>query len=70
MESMREYAVRRAFEVKQYRKVLRETGIGEDKLEWMNKFARDQIPNPGADRVEVLYRYYKSLEPMRRRNGA
>ena len=67
METMREYAVRRAFEVKNYRKVLRDTGIGEEAYEWMAKFAQGRIPNPGSDRVEILYRYYKLLETKKRR---
>jgi hypothetical protein len=67
MESMRDYAVRRALEVKQYRKCARESGIGEEAFEWLSKFARNEIPNSGVSRVEKLYRYYKMLESQGRR---
>lgn len=69
MESMRDYTVRRAFAVKQYRRVARASGIGEEAYEWLCKFARGEIPNSGVDRVEKLFRYYKLLETRRRRNG-
>lgn len=62
METMRQYAVRRALETKQYKRVLRESGIGTSAFEWLCKFARNEIPNPGSDRVEKLYRYYKRIE--------
>ncbi len=64
---MREYAVRRAAEVKRYRQTVIDAGLGESAYEWLCKFARDAIPNPGSDRVEKLYRYYKLLETKRRR---
>lgn len=67
MESMKVYAQRRAFEVKNYRKTAVESGIGEDAYEWLCKFARGEIPNSGVDRVEKLYHYYKLLETKRRR---
>lgn len=69
MESMRDYAVRRAFEEKAYRRHARESGIGEAAYEWLCKFARGEIRNSGVARVERLYHYYKRLEPLRRRNG-
>lgn len=64
---MREYAVRLAKRTKQYKTVLRESGIGEAAFEWYCKFARNEIPNPGSDRVEKLYRYFKILETKKRR---
>ena len=70
MESMKSYAIRRALEVKNYRSVAIESGIGEDAYEWLCKFARGEIPNSGVDRVEKLYHYYKSLEPKQRRKSA
>lgn len=70
MESMQAYAIRRAFEVKNYRVVVIESGIGADAYEWLCKFARGEIGNSGVDRVEKLYHYYKSLEPKRKRRAA
>lgn len=67
METNRQYALRRAGEVKQYMRVVREAGLGESAYEWLCKFARDEIPNPGSDRVEKLCRYYKRLEAKRLR---
>jgi hypothetical protein len=67
METMREYAVRRAGEVKSYRQTAIDAGLGEGAYEWLCKFARDEIPNPGSDRVEKLYKYYKLLEMKKRR---
>lgn len=64
---MKTYAVRRAREVKSYRRVAVESGIGEDAYEWLCKFARGEIPNSGVDRVEKLYHYYKLLEAKHRR---
>ncbi len=66
METMKQYVVRRAFEHKNYRQVSLESGIGEDAYEWLCKIARDEIPNPGTERIEKLYHYYKRLEPRRR----
>lgn len=62
---MRNYVVRRAFEVKSYKRVARESGIGEDAYEWLCKLARDEIPNPGAERIEMLFHYYKRLECLK-----
>lgn len=67
MESMRQYTVRRAFEVKNYRRTAIESGIGADAYEWLCKYARGEILNSGVDRVEKLYHYYKLLETKRRR---
>lgn len=67
METMREYAVRLAKKTKRYRAVLVESGIGEGAFEWYCKFARNEIPNPGSDRVEKLYKYFKLLETKKRR---
>lgn len=64
---MKTYAQRRALEVKNYRRVASESGIGKDAYEWLCKFARGEIPNSGVDRVEKLYHYYKLLETKRRR---
>ena len=63
METMRDYVVRRAAEEKRYREVSDETEVG---YEWLCKLARDEIPNPGADRIERLFYYYKRLEKRRR----
>lgn len=64
MESMKEYVVRRARQVKDYKRVAAEADVGYD---WLNKIARDAIPNPGVRQIERLYHYYKRLEPKRRR---
>jgi hypothetical protein len=64
METMRQYVVRRAFETKKYRLVAEETDVG---YEWLRKLALNQIPNPGADKIENLYRYYKLQEAVHRR---
>lgn len=64
METMRQYVVRRAFQEKNYRQVSDENKVG---FEWLRKLANDQIANPGADKIEKLYRYYKLLETKRRR---
>ena len=69
METMRQYVVRRAFEVKAYRRVARDSGIGEEAFEWLKILARGKIPNPGSDRIEKLFRHYKLLESKERRNG-
>jgi hypothetical protein len=63
MESMKEYVVRRAREVKDYKRVSSEAQVGYD---WLNKIAQDAIPNPGVEQIERLYHYYKRLEPKRR----
>lgn len=62
---MRDYVVRRAGEVKDYRRVVEEAGIGADAYEWLCKLARDEIPNPGSRRIETLYAYYKRLEALK-----
>lgn len=67
METTREYAQRRAAEIKSYRRVVIDAGLGEGAYEWLCKFARGEIPNPGADRIELLARYYKRLEAKRLR---
>lgn len=69
METMQQYAQRRAAEVKAYRRVANESGIGDKAYEWLCKFARGEIGNSGVDRVEKLYHYFKSLEPKRRRTA-
>lgn len=66
MESMRQYVVRRAREVKDYKRVASEAKVGYD---WLNKIARDAIPNPGVEQVEKLYHYYKGLEVPRRKRA-
>ena len=63
METMRQYVVRRAGEVKRYREVAEKTKLG---YEWLCKLARDLIEQPGVDRVEKLYHYYRSLEKKRK----
>ena len=70
METQRQYAVRMAARVKDYKRVLRESGVGEDAYEWYCKFARGEIPNPGSDRVEKLCRYFKLHEAKQRRKAA
>lgn len=63
---MTQYVVRRAREHKQYRRVVRETGLGEDVYEWLCKLAQGAIPNPGSNRIEILYPYYKALDQRKR----
>lgn len=67
METSREYAQRRAAEVKNYRRVVVGAGLGEGAYEWLCKFARGDIPNPGSDRIELLVRYYKRLDARKLR---
>lgn len=69
METMRQYAKRRAAAVKNYKHVAKESGIGADAYEWLCKFARGGIQNPGSDRIEKLWRYYKLHETRLRRAG-
>lgn len=64
---MRDYVVRRAWEHKQYKTVARESGIGEEAWEWLRKLASGVIPNPGSDRIEKLWRYFKMNETRKRR---
>lgn len=59
MESMTEYVVRRASEVKDYKRVSAAADVGFD---WLNKLARGAIDNPGSARIERLYHFYKRLE--------
>lgn len=66
---MTEYVINRAFKVKAYRAVARESGIGEEAWEWLKKLANGEIGNPGSRRIEKLYRYYKALEVPRRRTA-
>lgn len=63
MESMKQYVVRRAREVKDYKRVSAEAKVGYD---WLNKIAQDAIENPGVSQIERLYHYYKRLEPKRK----
>lgn len=65
--NMTEYVVERAGKVKSYRAVARQSGIGEAAWEWLKKLANGEIANPGALRIEKLYRYYKLLETKQRR---
>jgi len=67
METMRQYVMRRASKVKRYRKHAKESGIGEHAWEWLKKFANGEIGNPGSDRIETLFRHYKTLETKERR---
>lgn len=67
MESMKEYVVRRAREVKDYKRVAAEAKVGYD---WLNKIAQDAIPNPGVDQIERLYHFYKLEETKKRRRAA
>jgi hypothetical protein len=64
---MQQYAQRRAAEVKNYRRVAKESGIGEDAYEWLCKFARGAIKKSSSDRIETLWRYYKLHETRLRR---
>jgi hypothetical protein len=59
METMRQYVVRRAFQVKRYREIAEANDVG---YEWLCKLARNAIKQPGADRIEKLHRFYRSLE--------
>lgn len=63
---MRNYVVRRANEEKRYRQVLEEAGLDASER-WLRMIAKDQIPSPGVDRMEKLYRHYKLLESNNRR---
>jgi hypothetical protein len=67
---MTQYVVRRACEVKNYKAVARESGIGEDAWEWLKKLANGEIANPGAMRIEKLYHFYKLQESKQRRRAA
>ena len=69
-ETMHEYVIRRAFEVKDYRQVCLDSGLGLDAYEWLRKFARGTIGNSGISRVEKLYHFYKALEASSRRKAA
>ena len=53
---MRDYVVRRAREVKDYKRVAAKANVGYD---WLNKIAQDAIANPGSEQIERLYKYYK-----------
>lgn len=66
MEPMRDYVVRRAREVKDYKRVSKEADVPYD---WLNKIAQDAIENPGVKNLERLYHYYKrqEMKPPRRR---
>lgn len=69
METMQQYAQRLAAKVKNYRRVAKESGIGEDAYEWLCKFARGEIANASSNRVEKLWRYYKLHEANLRRSA-
>lgn len=56
---MTEYVVRRAAAVKDYKRVAADADVGFD---WLNKLARGAIENPGSERIERLFHYYKRLE--------
>ena len=45
--------------MKNYRRVAAEAKVGFD---WLNKLAQGAIPNPGSQRIERLFAYYKRLE--------
>ena len=64
---MVDYVIYRAERLKKYRRVARDSGIGEDAWEWLKKLANGEIDNPGARRIEKLYRYYKLHESTSRR---
>lgn len=59
MEPMKSYVVRRARQVKDYKRVSAEAKVPYD---WLNKIAQDAIGNPGVKNLERLYHYYKRLE--------
>jgi transcriptional regulator with XRE-family HTH domain len=61
-ETMLQYVIRRAGEVKQYHKVAKESGIGPRAAEWLAKIPQGRITNPSYKRIEKLCRYYKLLE--------
>lgn len=66
---MRDYVVRRAREVKQYKRMAKLIGVGEF---WLQKLSTAKsIPNPGAEDIEKCYYFYKGLESDHppRRNG-
>jgi phage gp16-like protein len=62
METMVQYVIRRASSVKHYKTNAKDSGIGENAWEWLKKLANREIGNPGANRIERLYRHYKLLE--------
>ena len=64
---MADYVIRRAGEVKKFKAVARDSGIGEEAWEWLKRLARGDIGNPGSRRIEKLYRYYKLHESNSRR---
>lgn len=66
---MQQYAQRRAAEVKNYRRVVKEAGLGVKAYEWLCKFARGEIAEASSNRVEKLWRYYKLHETRLRRSA-
>lgn len=61
---MKSYVVRRAKETKRYREVAEETGVQYD---WLCKLAQNAIAEPGVDKVEKLFHYYKAREGVGQR---
>jgi hypothetical protein len=60
MESMKQYVIRRAAEVKRYREVARATGVN---YHWLTKLAQGRIPKPNFDDIQTLHDHYRALEP-------
>jgi hypothetical protein len=58
-ETRTQYVIRRAREVKRYRKVAAASQVG---YEWLCKLARGEIKNPGSEAIERLEVYYRELE--------
>jgi hypothetical protein len=66
---MTEYVISRASAVKTYKTVARDSGIGERAWEWLKKLANREIENPGARRIEKLYKFYKLQEVSQKRKS-
>jgi hypothetical protein len=62
-EDLREYVVRRAGEVRDYKRVCKESGIGMEAYWWLRKLAAaPKDMNLGYNRLKRLATYYKLLE--------
>jgi hypothetical protein len=61
MESMLDYVIRRADEVKRYKDVIAASGINASER-WLRYVARDGQVARSVRKIETLYSYYKTLE--------
>jgi transcriptional regulator with XRE-family HTH domain len=58
-ETMKQYVIRRAGEVKRYQAVASATGVNRH---WLAKLAIGKIPRPNYDDIQKLHDYYRGLE--------